>query len=249
MPHQIIAFFVCAIAALFVWPDSATAEMGPCVATGKDVYASEDILICGSGEGSARVIAKTTSPSKQFALAWRLTNRPPVYQPIEHDNHLENLIVRIKEGTILAKTHSAYWVTGDRTEKANVIASWSPDSRFLIAGTETVDSENVELFWIAQDDSVTGPLDLVKLLEPAARAQMRGIKNANDYTLRITYLPGISIDNTGLIHASIYMAERESKEGAGYYLTAQVTHSTDSLEAQVLSISEHHGPTISVTIH
>jgi hypothetical protein len=240
---RVTAMASVAAGALFLWFGGALAEMGPCRA------AAEETMICGSGDGAAKLIQKTTSPSKRLGLGWRLTDRPPTYQPDDHDSHLENLIVRIEDGAVLAKTRGSYWHTGGRTAKANNIASWSPDSRYLIAGVESVDSESVELFWIAQNDSVTGPLDLVKVLEPAVRAQMRGIKNSNDYTFRISYLPSISIDNAGLITASVYMSERESKEGPGYHLTAQVIHSADSLEATVLSISEHHGFTISVTIH
>ena len=249
MPRQIIAFFLCALAALIVGPDRATAEMGRCVPTGKDVYAGEDILVCGNGEGSARVVPKTTSPSKRLALAWRLTDRPPVYQPVEHDHHLENVIVRIEDGAILAKTHSAYWLTSDRTEKANVIASWSPDSHLLIAGTQGIESAVVELFTFLPDDAVIGPLNLVTVLEPAALDQMKGLNDGKKYSFRITYLPGIAIDDQGLIHASAYMEEQETREGPIYDLTAKATRTGELIDVKVLSISEYSGPRISITVH
>jgi len=223
--------------------------MGPCVATGKDVYASEDILICGNGEGSARVIVKTTSPSKQLALAWRLTDRPPVYQPIEHDNQLENLIVRIKNGTILAKTRGTYWATGGRTQKASVIASWSPNSHLLITGMQSVDSTVLELFTFLPDGTVIGPLDLVTVLEPAARDQMKGIKDGKKYSFRITDMPGIATDDQGLIHASVYLEDQETHEGPIYDLTARALQTGELIEVKVLSISKYLGPRISVTVN
>jgi hypothetical protein len=238
-----------AVGALLLSFGNARTEMGPCVPTGKDIYADEDILICGSGEGSARVITKTASPSKRLALAWRLTNRPPISQPIAHDHYLENVIVRIDDGAILAKTHSAYWHTGDRTEKANVIASWAPDSQLLIAGMQGVESGIVELFAFLTDDSVIGPFDLVKVLERATRAQMKDAKDDEKYSFRITYLPGIAIDNHGLIHASVYLEEQKTREGPIYDLTAKATRTGELIDVKVLSISEYSGPRISVTVH
>ena len=49
----------------------AHAEMGPCQPD------SHESFICGSGNGAARVIGDTVSPSKRLALAWRGTKTPP----------------------------------------------------------------------------------------------------------------------------------------------------------------------------
>jgi hypothetical protein len=247
--HRSIATILFGTTILLMPLSSAAAEMGPCVPTGKDAYTSEDLLACGAGEGAALVISRSTSPSKRLALAWRLANRAPSVRPDEHDPDLENLIVRIKDGAVLARTHGVYWHTGDRTAKANNIASWSPDSRLLIAGMEDVDSETVELFAIAPDDSVTGPFDLVKVLEPATRAQMKAGNDGKKYSFRITYMPGITIDDQGLIRASVYLAEQESGEGPIYDLTAKANRTTELIDVKVLSISQYLGPRISVTVH
>jgi hypothetical protein len=243
MPHQIVAFFLCALVASFIWPTPATAEMGPCRPAG------EETLICGIGDGVASVIPQTISPSKRLAVGWRLTNRAPISKPYDHDPDLENIILRIEDGAVLAKTHGTYWRAAGRTARANVFAAWSPDSRLLVAGMESVDSENVELFKLAEDDTVTGPFNLAAVLEPAVRAKMRGIKNANEYTFRISYKPGISIDNNGLIHASVYMAQRDSGEGPAYDLIAQVNRTAASMDINLLSVSEFHGLIGSITIH
>jgi hypothetical protein len=234
---------VLALAIVFLSLSEAPAEMGPCRPVG------EDNFVCGAGNGAAKIIPKTISPSKRLALAWRFTNRPPYSRPNEHDPNLENFIVRIEDGAVLAKTHGAYWHTGDRTAKANNVASWSPDSRFLIAEVGSVETENVELFTFVENDGAIGPLDLVKVFEPAVRARMGSSSAANQYSFRITYIPGIAIDAAGLIHASVYMARGGSGEGPAYDLTAQVTRGGDSLDVKVLSISEYLGPRLSVTVH
>src|SRR5262249_37829369 len=40
-------------------------------------------LTCGTGDGAARVIADTVSPSERLALAWRSPGGPPTEQPDE----------------------------------------------------------------------------------------------------------------------------------------------------------------------
>ncbi len=181
-------------------PSNATAEMGPCSPGG------QDNLICGSGDGAAHIIAKTLSPSGQLALAWRLTDRPPSSKPHDdHDSYLENLLVRIKDGVILAKSRGTYWNTAERTAKAFACAAWSPNGRLMV--WEVVPNEGpifAELFALDDHDAVTGPFDLVKALDPAVRAQMK-VKDMNPYVMRFSYKPEPTIDDQGLVHASVYM--------------------------------------------
>ena len=236
-----VAMFLTALASA---PSSVAAGMGSCVS---DDHGG---LTCGNGDGAARVIPKTTSPSNRLALAWRLTNRPPTGRPNENDPDLESLIVRIADGAILVKSRGAYWDIGERTAKGqDLSAAWSPDSHLLIRKADRVGSESVELFAFTEDDAVTGPFDLVKVLAPAARAEMKGVKDVEEYSFRISYQPAIAIDDQGLIHASVYMQAPGSDDGPIYKLTAQVTRAGNSLDAKVLSISQYLGPYISVTIH
>jgi hypothetical protein len=148
--------------------------MGPCRPDDHDGI--EKSFVCGSGDGAARVIQKTISPSKRLALAWRDTGAPPTEQPGEDDPDIELLILRIKDGAILWKDKGAYWDTGD-THINNVFekATWSPDSRLLI---ETFDSryssDAMNAFAFGANDAVTGPFDLRKGLDGAVRARRCG---------------------------------------------------------------------------
>jgi hypothetical protein len=67
-------FHAACIASVFICAD-AHAGMGPCV---PDEHQG---LVCGSGDGAARVIEETLSPSKRFALAWRTPDGTPDDQP------------------------------------------------------------------------------------------------------------------------------------------------------------------------
>jgi hypothetical protein len=234
-----------AFAALVIAPLIARAEMGPCIPDDRGS------LTCGTGVGAARVIPKTTSPSNRLALAWRLTSSAPGYQLHEDNPDLESLIVRIGDGAILAKSRGTYWDMGDRYAKAQYLtAAWSPDSRLLIRMAGKGDApHSAELFAFAQDDSVPGPFDLVKVFDPAVRAEMKGVKDVDGYTFRISHMPSMTIDDQGLIHASVFMEALDSGNERIYKVTAQVARAANSFDAKVLSISQYLGPYISVTIY
>jgi hypothetical protein len=235
-----LTFAALAISALI-----ARAEMGPCIPDDRGS------LTCGKGVGAARVIPKTTSPSNKLALAWRLTSSAPGYQLHEDNPDLESLIVRIADGAILAKSPGTYWDMGDRYAKAQYLtAAWSPDSRLLIRMAGKDDApHSAELFAFAQDDSITGPFDLVKVLDPAVRAEMKDVNNVDEYVFAISTQPSMAIDDQGSVHASVYMVERKSGKERIYDLTAQVMRVANSFDAKVLSISRYTGPYISVTAH
>lgn len=96
MAHRCVTASAVALLASALTSGSAPAEMGPCRPADFD-------LICESGDCAARTIIKAISPSKRLAFAWRLANRPPTERPEENDPNLENLIVRIADGAVLAK--------------------------------------------------------------------------------------------------------------------------------------------------
>jgi hypothetical protein len=242
--QQYLVASTLALLLLTLRPVIASAEMGPCLpdASGN--------LFCGEGNGSARVIPKTISPSHRLALAWRLTDRPPTTPPDENDPALENLIVHITDGAVLAKLLDRYWDTGDRYAKGQYLfAAWSPDSRLLvrIAGVHDA-TDSADLFAFEEDRIVGGPFDLIKVFDPAVRSAMKAIDGAGGYVFRFSYEPKLTIDNQGLIHASVWMEMRNS-DGPIYKLTAQATSATDGLGAKVLSVTQYLGPYISVTAH
>jgi hypothetical protein len=241
----VIAFMSLALMSLAFWTVTARAEMGPCLP------ADHGSLICGMGDGAARTIPETNPPSKRLALAWRFTNRPPTDRPSENDPNLESLIVRIGDGAILAKSRGVYWHLGDRYAPRQYLrTAWSPDSRLLIkiAGRVGV-SDSAELFAFDEDDNVAGAFDLAKVLDDAMGAEMKSIKDADQYLFRFCYKPEVAIDDQGLIHASVFAETRDSGDGPDYDMTAQARRAANSLDVKVLSVSQNLGPRISVTVH
>jgi hypothetical protein len=230
----LLAFAACA--------DSAHAEMGPCVPAIFD-------LICGNGVGAARAIVKTVSPSKRLAFAWRLSNRPPTDQPKQNDAFLENFVVRIKDGTVLAKSHGAYWDLGSKIAKAFLIAAWSPDSRLLFRVEQSAESSSAELYSFSEADKAIGPIELIKAIKSAVREKSQESKAANSSILLFISHPAIAIDDRGLIHTAVFIRAPDSTDGPPYEVAVQVSRAADSLDAKVVSITPYEGTAGTIIVH
>jgi hypothetical protein len=236
MLRNLVAIAI-ALIALVTAHITAYAEMGRCRPDG------EGYMICGSGDGAARVIAKTISPSKRMAFAWRLTNRLPTDRPENDDPNLENLIVRLEDGAILSKSHGTYWDLGQKIAKQYMFAVWSPDSRLLVKVAQSAEFTSAELFSFANDDAAIGPFELVKIIDTAVQVKL-GVAGSNYEGFVFSSKPEMTMDNQGLIHTTISAAN-----GGVYDLTVQATRIADSFNARVVSISEHAGVSISIIVH
>ena len=217
---------------LFAASAIARAEMGPCRPDDHESF------ICGSGNGAARVIQGTLSPSKRLALAWRSPDGPPTEQP---DDDTEILVVRLADGAILAKTKGSYWDTGEsHVNRLEELAAWSPNSRFLIRSFNSrFSTDNIDLYAFGANDEVTGPFDLLKAIEPAVTARMKQerVKKIEGYGLFVSNEPPLKIDNRGLIRAAIMMWVPKNGPERDYKLTAQVTRGAKSLAVRIESIA------------
>lgn len=231
-----------ALLAFAAWPNSARAEMGPCIPASFD-------LICGNGPGAARAILKTVSPSKRLAFAWRLSNRPPTDRPEQNDPHLENFVVRIDDGAVLARSHGAYWDLGSKIAKAFLIAAWSPDSRLLVRIEQSAESSSAELYSLADTDKAIGPIELVKAIKSAVQAEMREGKAPNDSILLFNSHPAITVDDQGLIHATVFTRAQDASDSRPYEVVVQVLRTGDSLDARVVSITPYEGTVGSIIVH
>jgi hypothetical protein len=233
-------FLIVSIISFVVFNLPARAEMGPCKQDEK-----REVLICGSGNGAAIVIRNTLSPSKRLALAWRTPDAPPTEEP--DDDKIELLVLRVADGAVLSRGKTEYWDTGEGGEghvnRLEELAYWSPNSRLMIRSFNSrYSTDNVELYAFNPDDKVTGPLDLLKILDPATRAKLKErVKNADGYDFSLTSIKdeetAATIDDRGLISAEVmYWIP---KMGPYYYYTvkARVVRAKGALEARIVSIA------------
>jgi len=230
-----------AFAALTYCGTTAGAAMGPCTPAVFD-------LMCGNGDGAARVVVKTISPSKRLGFAWRLADRPPS-KPNANDPKLENLVVRVADGAVLARSHGAYWDLGAKIAKAYLMSAWSPDSRLFVKVEQRAASACAELFAFADNDAAVGPFDLASVIMPAIEAKM-GANEMNHATLLFMVHPAMTMSDRGTLHATVAMRQgKYGPDGPVYDVTVQVTPATRLLDAKVVSVVPHVGASISVTVY
>jgi hypothetical protein len=231
----LLAFIAFVILADMTLP--VRAEMGPCKQDEK-----RDVLICGNG--AAIVIRNTLSPSQRLGLAWRTPDAPPTEEP-DWDK-IELLVLRVADGAVLSRGKTEYWDTGEgygHVNRLEELAYWSPNSRLMIRSFNSrYSTDNVELYAFDPDDKVTGPLDLLKIIDSAARAKLKArVKNADGYDFSLTSIKDeetpATIDDRGLIRAEVmYWIP---KMGPYYYYTvkARVMRAKGALEARIVSIA------------
>ena len=97
-------------------------------------------------------------------------------------------------------------------------------------------SSAVDLYALGDADMVTGPFDLLKIMEAAARAQLkkRVMDDSNyEFSLDSTHL---KIDNGGFVRASATLWVPKTDAEPDYDITLQVTKGGGHLGAKVLSI-------------
>lgn len=221
--------------------------MGPCVP------ANDFGLMCGSGNGAARAIVKTISPSHRLAFAWRLANKPPMNRPDDNDQNLENLIIRLEDGAVLTKSHGSYWDLSTKITKAYLMTAWSPDSRLLVKVEQRAEFVSAELFAFTENDAAIGPFDLVKVIEPAIQAKVEA-KDAGNSVLVFAARPEMTIDDQGLLKAVVYTRRIEDAaggptDGPRYDATVQLSRAGGSLDAKVVSVAPRAGVSISIIVH
>jgi hypothetical protein len=221
----------------------ASAEMGPCMPD------DQGGLTCGGGVGAAQVILKTRSPSKRLAFAWRLTDRPPTNKPLDNDSNLENFIVRIEDGAVLAKSRGTYWDLSTKIAKAYLFTAWSPDSRLLVKVQQSAESSSAELFTFTEDDSAAGAFELVNVVKPAMLAKIRDSRYTADDLLIFASHPAMAIDGDGVLHVAAFLRSQQLLDSPPYEVTVQLGQNGESLDAKVVAITESPKPTVSVIVH
>jgi hypothetical protein len=229
--RNIFALLPACVTLLALASGPATAELGPCRPD------SHHGLICGQGDGAGRVIDKTMSPSKRLALAWRSIDNPPT-ESAEGDDNLELLLIRLKDGAVLSRRMTDYWDTGEtHVNRLWETATWSPDSRLMINTThERYNTSTAGLYAFGDADRPTGPFDLLKIMEGAARAQLKKrVKDDSNYEFSLDWTH-LKIDNRGFVRASGTLWVPKTDAEPDYDMTLQVTRDGGRLGAKVLSI-------------
>jgi hypothetical protein len=191
-------------------------------------------LVCGEGKAAMRVVANTTSPSKEYAFAWRSEQGLPPGRDAPPSG-VENLLIRISDGAVLAKLGGKYWATEEmRANRADLLAAWSPDSRSVI---EVANSrwESDSLAYYRIDGAIATKLDLRALVEPVMTARLPP-RNRQGNSFRVREDLPVTLDARGRVRFTAMLYVPKSETSNDYKVAVDVRTQAGKPSAQVVSV-------------
>ena len=190
-------------------------------------------LVCGEGKSAARVFAKTTSPSKEYAFAWRTAQGLPSGDDTPND--VENVLIRLSDGAVLATLGGTYWETGGmRANRYELMAAWSPDSRSVIeVANSRWDSDSFAYYRI--EGATASKLDLRAAVEPVLTARLPPRKRqGNSFRVR-TDLP-MTLDARGRLRFSAMLYVPKGETSNDYKVQVNIRTRDGKPSADVVSV-------------
>jgi hypothetical protein len=189
-------------------------------------------LVCGEGKAAMRVVADTISPSKDYAFAWRGEQGLSVGDP---PPGVENLLIRISDGAVLAKLGGEYWATGEvRANRYELIAAWSPDSGSVVeVANSRWDSASFAYYRIG--GATAAKLDLRALVEPVMTARLPPRnRKGNSFRVR-TDLP-LTLDERGRLRFTAMLYVPKGETSNDYKVQVNIRTTGGKPSAQVVSM-------------
>ena len=204
-------------------------------ATRADSCAADQLggLVCGEGKRAARVFADTTSPSKKYAFAWRTPDGLPSGK--ETPEGVENVLLRLSDGAVIAKLGGEYWSTGEmRANRYDLRAAWSPDSRAVIEVANSRWNSDSFAYYLLDGAAVT-KLDLRALVEPVMKAKLPARKREfNAFRVR-EELP-VTLDTRGQLRFTAMVYVPKSETSLDYEIRVDISAKNGKPSARIVSM-------------
>lgn len=201
MIRSLVTLMVCVAAVTAATPVQA----GSCRPEGSESF------LCGEGKEALRVFADTVSPSKKFAFAWR-SSTGLLQRDGLPGGDIENLLVRLEDGRVLARLGGQYWDTGEsRANRYELSAIWSADSRTVVEiANNRWDTESLACYRIGESEAAV--VDLLPLIGPMLRAKLPAARR-DSYSLRVRSDLPVRLDAKGRLQflAVLYVPKSESE--------------------------------------
>jgi len=190
-------------------------------------------FVCGTGKGALRVFANTTSPSRNYAFAWRTAQGLPSGDDIPND--VENVLIRVTDGAVLATLGGTYWETGAaRANRYDLLAAWSPDSRAVIeVANSRWDSDSFAYYRI--DGATATKLDLRALVEPVMTARLPP-RNRQGNSFRVREDLPVTLDARGRVRFTAMLYVPKGETSNDYKVQVNVRTTGGKPSAQVVSM-------------
>jgi hypothetical protein len=190
-------------------------------------------LVCGAGKGALRVFANTISPSRNYAFAWRTAQGLPSGDQTPND--VENVLIRVADGAVLATLGGTYWETGEmRANRYDLLAAWSPDSRAVIeVANSRWDSDSFAYYRI--DGETATKLDLRALVEPVMTARLPP-RNRQGNSFRVREDLPVTLDARGRVRFTAMLYVPKGETSNDYKVQVNVRTTGGKPSAQVVSM-------------
>jgi len=198
-------------------------------------------LVCGDGRDAVRVLPNTTSPSKQLAFGWRMKGgqRMPVNGP-DREEDVENVLVRLSDGAVLAKLGGHHWTLGERhANQLDTIVTWSADERAVVETQSGRWSTEAQTYAAIASDKVS-TLDLLALFEPKIRARMAK-EFRDEYGLRVRASDPAAFEKNGRLRVGTVMHVPHVGKTRWFDVMLQISPKGAVPQAKLVSIKEVKG--------
>ena len=193
---------------------NAALAAGPCVADQHDGF------VCGEGGQAVRALSETMSPSRKFAFAWHSSDGISGKEFSPGD--VEDLLIRLDDGQVLAKLGGNYWDTGQaRANRHATLAVWAADSRGVVeVANSRWDTDSFAYYAIDGDNATK--VDLRALVDPAMRARIpRDQRGSQSFRVRED-LP-VKLDSRGHLRFIAMLFVPKSEDSFDFQLELGIT--------------------------
>jgi hypothetical protein len=195
-------------------------------------------FVCHKGERELRVIKNTIAPSGRYGVAWQVPTDASVEtwddgSEISDTGSIKNFLVRLGDGVPVARLAGDHFGDHPRYNHREVVATWSPDSRYVAILNQSKWMTDVSEVYLVSDKGAPKPASLMPACKSAAKneAARRSGKGGDHYTYSLNVR---SVGNDGTI--VMRCALQVIKEGDYFAMVVRVKVVADggALKAHVL---------------
>jgi len=191
-------------------------------------------LVCGEGKDAIRVFSDTTSPSKKFAFGWRTSAGLPSGRNLPSGD-IENVLIRIDDGAVLAKLGGEYWTTGDMiANRYEQLAVWSADSRAVVEVANSRWDTDSFAYYAIDGDKAT-KLDLLALVSPAVKAKLPASQREG-HSFRVRENLPVKLDARGHLSCTVMLYVPKSDPILNYTVAVDISSKAGAPAARIVSI-------------
>jgi hypothetical protein len=159
--------------------------------------------VCHKGERELRIIKNTISPSGRYGIAWQVPSDASVEtwddgSEISDTGSIKNFLVRLPDGVPVARLAGDHFGDHPRYNHREVVATWSPDSRYVAILNQSKWTTDVSDVYLVSDKGLPKPASLMPACKSAATSEVarRSRKGGDGYTYSLDVH---SVDNDGTI--------------------------------------------------